>query len=113
MSESLLSGESFRNISFKKIVDEIFGVRRHISPNLVIECEFAILNVVHDLLLVPSAEWGLTGQDDVHDDSCRPQVALLVVVLLNDLGGDVVRSADHLGDWEIFLFELLGCSEVN
>ena len=113
MLERLLSGESFCDIPLQKTIDEILCLLRHIAPNLIIEVEFAILNVIHNLLLVPSTEWRLARQNNVHDDSSRPQVALLGVALLDDLGGNVVGSTDHLRDWEIFLLELLGGSKVN
>jgi hypothetical protein len=59
---------------------------------------------LQDLVVVGTSEGRVATEQDVHVDPCAPDVTLLVVPALEDLGGDVVRGAElrrHRGAWSV------------
>ena len=81
-------------------------------PDAVIEVESALAHLLHDILIGLSVEGRHSREKDVCDDSARPNVALLVVVLVEDLGSDVVRSAELLVEVAVGVVDE-GCAEVD
>ena len=65
-------------------------------PDAVIEAERALAHLLHNILIGLSIERRHSREKNISDDTTGPDVALLVVVLVEDLGGDVVRSAELL-----------------
>jgi len=76
--------------------DEIFTLLGYVVPDGVGEGELADLDFLHDLLIGRTVEGRHTREDDVGDDTARPNIALGSVVLGQNLGGDVVRSTQLL-----------------
>ena len=65
-------------------------------PDAVIEVERALAHLLHDILIGLSVEGRHSREKNVSNDTSGPDIALAVVVLVEDLGGDVVRSAELL-----------------
>ena len=65
-------------------------------PDAVIEVERALAHLLHDILVGLPIERGHSREKNICDDTTGPNVALLVVVFVEDLGGDVVRRAELL-----------------
>ena len=61
----------------------------NILPLDPLEADIAEGNVVKDLLVVLPVEWRVPAQQDVHDDATGPDIAFLIVFLLQDLWRDV------------------------
>ena len=57
-----------------------------IFPLDPLEADIAEGNVVKNLLVVLPVERRVTAQQDVHDDATGPDIAFLIVFLLQDLG---------------------------
>jgi hypothetical protein len=47
-------------------------------------------DVTHDFLVGGAEEGQRPGEQEVEEDAAAPDVALLVVVALNDLGSDII-----------------------
>ena len=70
------------------------------------------LDLVEDVLVGAAVEGRAAREQDVEDDPAAPDVAALVVVLLEHLGGDVVGGAELLAEF-LVLLEGLGGAEVD
>jgi hypothetical protein len=77
-------------------VGEALGVLADSLPDTVLERELSLANALHDLLIGLTVEGRHTGQQDVSNDTCRPDIALLIVVFVEHLGSDVVWRAELL-----------------
>ena len=51
---------------------------------------------LHDVVVSLSTEWGRSAQQDIHDDTDGPDVALVSVLLVEDLRGNIVRGSELL-----------------
>ena len=82
------------------------------------EADIAEGNVVKNLLVVLPVERRVTAQQDVHDDATGPDIAFLIVFLLQDLGC-YVEGGPHPGihvfirlksarEPEVYNFDLIG-----
>ena len=80
----------------QQLRDQVLRLVRHRRPAGVRERELPDAHLLHDLLVALPVEGGHPRQDDVQDHAARPDVALLVVLLVEDLGGDVVGRAELL-----------------
>lgn len=74
--------------------DQVLALLGDVGPGGVGERELSNSDLLHDLLVAGAVEGGHSGEDDVEHDSARPDVALLVVLLVEDLGSDVVGGAE-------------------
>ena len=68
----------------------------HILPLNSLEANIPEGNVVKDLLIVLPIEWRVPAQQDVQDDAAGPDIAFLIVFLLQDLGC-YVEGCPHAG----------------
>ena len=96
MREGLLSGWAGLRIVGEKILDEQLGVVRDGLPTAVIEVEGALTHLLHDVLVALAVEGRHAGEEDVSDDTGGPDIAFVVIVLIKNLWGDVVRSSELL-----------------
>ena len=76
--------------------DEILAVLRDGLPDAVVKVELAFAHLFHDVLIRLAIEWRHSREKNVRDDSSGPNIALVVVILVEDLRGDVVRRAELL-----------------
>ena len=96
MSKGFLSGGALVGVVGQQLGDQALGFVGDGVPAGVGERELAHADLLHDLLIAGAIEWWHARQDDVQDDTARPDVTLLVVLLIEDLGGDVVGRAELL-----------------
>jgi hypothetical protein len=61
-------------------------------------------NVLHYFLLVVAPEGRPPHHHHVHDHASRPNIAILIIVLEEDFGGHIIRSAHTFGEHQISLF---------
>ncbi len=80
----------------KEGFDEALSVIRDGGPNAVLEGEDTLTNLLHNILVALTVERRHAGEEDVGDDAGGPNIALLVVALVEDLGSNVVRGAKFL-----------------
>ena len=112
VAESIGSAGSGALVEGEQLGDEILGVGADLLPDAVIEREVALTNLLHDLLIGLSVEGRHAGEKDVDEDTAGPDVALVVVALVKNLGGDVVRGAKLLVKWTVRVVDE-GGSEIN
>lgn len=96
MLESVLSTGALVNVVGKQLGDEVLRSIRDVSPARVSEGELSSADFLHNFLVVLSIEGRNTGQDNVGDNSTRPDIALLVIPLVEHFRSNVVRSAQLL-----------------
>lgn len=89
-------GGSLILIVSEELRDEVLRLVRHVGPDLVIEVELTLSDLAHNFLVAGAVEGRHAGEEDVGDDSRRPDVTLAVVVLVEHLGRDVVGRAEFL-----------------
>ena len=96
MKKALLSGRTLVRAVGKEGSDEALGVLRDGLPDAVLERELALTNLLHDILIGLTVEGRHSGEEDVDDDTAGPDITLLVIALVKNLGGDVVGSSKLL-----------------
>ena len=94
--QSLLSRGALLRVVGQQRADEALAVLRDGLPDAVVERVLALANLLHDVLVGLAVEGRHSGKEDVGDDTSGPDVALMVVVLVENLGGDVVGRAQLL-----------------
>ena len=92
--------------------DELLGVVRNPVPNLVVEIEVAVLDLVQDFGALLRVEGRHPAQDEVQKHPARPDIALLVVGAFQDLRRDIQNRACNVVDFGV-LFILERYPEVN
>jgi hypothetical protein len=75
----------------QQALDQVDCVGRDKVPVFDWEFEFCFTDCVRDQLVVVPVERRVPAQHDIHDHSNRPDIALLIVLPLQDLWRDVVR----------------------
>ena len=96
VKKALLSGRTLVRAVGKEGSDEALGVLRDGLPDAVLERELALTNLLHDILVGLTVEGRHSGEEDVDDDTAGPDITLLVIALVKNLGGDVVGSSELL-----------------
>jgi len=94
--KSLRSGWSLVLVIGKQLSDEVLGLIRDDVPDSVVKVERSLSHLAHDLLVALTVEGRHAGQKDVSNDTCRPDVALVVIVLVQDFWGNVVWGTEFL-----------------
>lgn len=72
----------------------------------------AFADLLHDILVRLSVEGGHAGEQDVSDDTGGPDIALFVIVLVQNFGSDVVGRAKLLVEVAVGVVDERG-AEVN
>lgn len=101
----------------EQLGDQVLRLGGDVLPAGFREGVLANAHLFHNLLVAVAVEGGHSRKDDVQDDSARPDVALLVIFLIEDLGRDVVRRAEFFikrfaavedeGGSEVYNFNLI------
>lgn len=94
--EGLLSGRSLFTSVSQERADERLGVVRDLLPSAVLKGESTLTDLLHDLLIGLTIERRHTGEENKCDDTARPDIAFVVIILVKDLGSNVVRGAELL-----------------
>jgi len=93
MLEGLGGRGSLLRVVGEEGADEALAVLRDGLPDAVIEGESTLAHLLHDILIRLTIEGRHTRKNDVSDDTGGPDIALLVVVLVEDLRGDIVGGS--------------------
>ena len=96
MLKGLLSGWALLGVVGQQGADEAFAVLRDGLPDAVIKVELALAHLFHDILVGLSIEGRHAGEKNIRDHTRGPDVALMVVVLVEDLRSDVIGSTELL-----------------
>ena len=96
MLKCLSGGRSLCGAVSEECTDERLAVLGDRLPCAVFEAELSLFNLLHDLLVGLTIEGRHARKKDESDNTARPQIALLVVVLVKNLGGNVVGSSELL-----------------
>ena len=104
MIEGLFCRKSLRDVLYDQTLQKVLGLFGMLRERLVLEVEFSLDDITNNFQLRVTREWDLTTKHDVEDDSHRPNVDLLVVVLQEDLGRNIVRLK--------FKITILMCSDL-
>lgn len=94
--EGIPSGGSLLGVVGEKGTNETLTVLGDGLPDAIFERKLSFTNLLHDVLIRLTIERGLSGKNDIGDDTGGPDIALLVVALVEDLGGNVVRGSEFL-----------------
>mmetsp|Transcript_83619 Transcript_83619/g.270570 ORF Transcript_83619/g.270570 Transcript_83619/m.270570 type:complete len:296 (-) Transcript_83619:96-983(-) len=103
MLQQLLGWRSLLWIESQHQPYELLGVTRDGVPFWRREVELTSLHTPQNVLVPVPIEWGEATKEDVRHYPAAPDVALLIVVPQQHLGGDVVRRAG-LGLQELLVF---------
>ena len=86
------------DVAVQHLQDQVLRCLRHLLPEVAAELHCSALrDALHHLEVVCPRVRRLPHQQDVQDDSQRPDVALLVVAADEDFGGDVVGLREGVG----------------
>lgn len=92
--------------------DKVLAILRDRRPDTVVEVVRALADLLHDVLVGLAVERWLARQKNVCDDATGPDVALLVVVLVEDFRCDIVRRAKLLVEVAVGIVDE-GRAEIN
>jgi len=110
--KSLLSRWSSILIEGKKLGNKIFALVRNRLPDWIIEIELSELYFFHNFLVRCTIKWRNTRQNNVSNDSDRPNIAFSTVILLKDFWSNVIWGSEFF----IKFFTILNnkrCTEIN
>lgn len=110
--EGLLSRGAALRLVGEQLGDQVLCLVGNVVPAWVREGELPDSHLLHDVLIAGPVEGGHAGQDDVQDDTARPDVALLIVLLVEDLGGYVIGGSKLLIEG-LFGVEAQGGTEID
>ena len=96
MLEGLGGRGSLLGVVSEEGADEALAVLRDGLPDAVIEGESTFAHLLHDILIRLTIEGRHTRKNDVSDDTGGPDIALLVVVLVENFRGNIVGRAELL-----------------
>lgn len=96
----------------EELCDQVLGLVGNVIPARIREGELADSYLLHDVLVTRPVEGWHAGQNDVEDDTARPDVTFLIVALVQDLRGDVVGCTKLLIEPLIWV-EAEGCAKIN
>ena len=91
--KSLFCCRPLAGVIRKQVCDEVFSLFRHVLPDGVLKVVAADLDLLHDLLVTRVVKRRPARKKDIGYHSARPNIALVIVVLLDYLWSDIVRSS--------------------
>jgi len=77
----------------KHLGDEVLGRVGYTLPVVTSEADFTSAHSLHNVVIGLTREWRSTAQEDIADNSERPNIALGAIVLVKNFRSDVVRSS--------------------
>ena len=112
MLQSLLSAGSLFRAVGEEQADEGLRVLADVLPDAFLEGELTLANFLHNLLVRLAVEGRHARKQNVSDDTCGPNVTLVVVVLVEHLRSNVVRCAQLLVEVAVRVIDQRG-AEVD
>ena len=112
MLKSIFGGRAlFRRVG-EQARYKVFAVLRDCLPNTVVKVVLALANFLHDVLVRLPIERRHAREENVRNDTTGPDIALMVVVFVEDLGRDVVWRAKLLVEVTVRVIDQ-GCTEID
>jgi len=96
VTKSFLSGRTLSGVVGKKTSNEALGILGDGLPDAVLKRELAFTHFLHDVLVGLTVERRHSGEENVGDDTGGPDIALLVVTLVENFGGNIIGSSKLL-----------------
>ena len=103
--QGLLGVQPVDGVFNQEFGDKILSFLRHPLSRVLLKLELPLLNILQNLFLIFSVEWRRPAQDDEGDDPDGPDVALFIVLIIQDLRCDVVWLGELVKGGEIVLFQ--------
>jgi len=94
--KSILCRNSTGRVKSEHFSDEVLGFRRNLIPLGLLESKLSSENIFNDLLVVLAVERRVAAEEDVENYSRAPDVALLIVLFLQNFRRDVIGRAELL-----------------
>ena len=73
--------------------DEVLSLVRNVGPTWIRECKLSNPDLLHDLLVTLPVERRHSRKNDVEDDSAGPDVALLIVLLVEHFWCNIIGGS--------------------
>lgn len=112
MLQGLFSGRALSWFVGKQRPDEALAVLRDGLPDTVFERELTLTNLLHDILVRLAVERRHARKQNVGDHTSGPDIALMVVVLVEDLWSDIVWRAEFFVEATVWVIDERG-TEVD
>ena len=92
--------------------DKVLAILRNRLPDAVVEVVGALTHLLHDVLVGLTVERWHAREENVSNDATGPDIALLVVVLVEDFRCDIIRRAKLLVEVAVWIVDE-GRAEIN
>ena len=92
--------------------DKVLAILRNRLPDAVVEVVGALTHLLHDVLVGLTIERWHAREENVSNDATGPDIALLVVVLVEDFRCDIIRRAELLVEVAVWIVDE-GRAEIN
>lgn len=102
--EGIQGADSVVWVELKQLADQILGVSAHTVPLWLVKGVLARKHRLNDFLVVLPVKRWVSAEQDIQDHSATPKVTLVIIVLLENFRGDVVRSTvllRHFLAWNV------------
>ena len=93
MSKAIFGSKTCRVVLDKALLYEVLALFTHSLECLVVEVELAFDNILNDLWLSTPWERNLSRQHNIEHNTHAPDVDFHIVLLKENLWGDVVRRS--------------------
>lgn len=80
----------------KHLVEQVLAFIRDLLPHGIFVFNFGLVHSSQDFIIVVAIEWGLAAKKDIENNTTAPDIALAVILLKKNFGGDVVWRANCL-----------------
>lgn len=94
--EGVLGEGTVSIVNGKQISYQALSLLTNVRPNAAIHAILASFNSLYDLVISLSVKWWTSREQNIHKDADGPNITALVIVLLQDFGGNVIRCTMHL-----------------
>lgn len=81
-------------------------------PDAVLKLDPTLTDLLHDVLIGLTIEGRHTRQEDVGDDTSRPNVTLFIVVLVENFGSNIIRCSKFFVEISFRIIDERG-TEIN
>lgn len=115
MSKCLLDSKTFILVHNQQFLNEVLGVLGDLFPLWSLHGVLAGFDFFEDFRVVLSSEGRASTNEEIHDNATAPDVALEVVVGVEDLWRNVERRASNSGKLVVGHFRVVlgGQAEVD
>lgn len=91
----LFSGGAFGSVISQQFGDKVLGASSNLFPSRSVEVKLTLLDGFHDLGIRGAVERRNTRKHNISDHTKRPNITFLTVLLVENLGRDIVGGSNH------------------